>query len=88
VYGGVLLLAGIAYYLLQTAILRAEGPNSLLARAVGADFKGKVSPVCYALAIPLALVSPWIANGLYVAVALLWLVPDSRIEKLVASLHE
>ena len=85
IYGVVLLLAGIAYYLLQTAILRAEGSDSLLARAVGSDFKGKVSPICYAAAIPLAFVSPWIANGLYVAVALMWLVPDSRIERLLAA---
>src|SRR3989442_14345947 len=86
-YGGVFLLAAIAYYLLQGAILRAEGPDSVLATAVGADLKGKVSPVCYAIAIPLAFVSSWIANGLYVAVALMWLVPDRRIERLVASRH-
>ena len=85
VYGGVLLLAGIAYYLLQGAILRVEGPDSLLAIAVGADFKGKVSPLCYAIAIPLAFVSPWIANGLYVAVALMWLIPDRRIERVLAT---
>ena len=87
IYGSVLLLAAIAYYLLQGAILRAEGPDSVLATAVGADFKGKVSPLCYAIAIPLAFVSSWIANGLYVAVALMWLVPDRRIERLVASRH-
>ena len=87
VYGGVLLLAAIAYYLLQGAILRAEGPDSLLATAVGADFKGKLSPLCYAIAIPLAFVSSWIANGLYVAVALMWLVPDRRIERVLASYH-
>ena len=87
IYGAVLLLAGVAYYLLQAAILKVEGPDSLLATALGADFKGKLSPVCYALAIPLAFVSSWIANGLYVAVALLWLVPDRRIERLVASRH-
>jgi uncharacterized membrane protein len=85
VYGGVLLLAGLAYYLLQGAILRAEGPESLLATAVGDDLKGKVSLLCYAIAIPLAFVRPWIANGLYVAVALTWLVPDSRIERVLAS---
>jgi uncharacterized membrane protein len=83
IYGSVLLLAGVAYYLLQGAILRAEGPDSLLATAVGTDFKGKVSPLCYALAIPLAFVSPWIANGIFVAVALIWLVPDRRIERLL-----
>jgi len=87
VYGGALLLAAIAYYLLQGAILRAEGPDSLLATAVGADFKGKLSPLCYAIAIPLAFVSSWIANGLYVAVALMWLVPDRRIERVLASYH-
>ena len=87
IYGSVLLLAAVAYYLLQGAILRAEGPDSVLATAVGADLKGKVSPVCYAIAIPLAFVSSWIANGLYVAVALMWLVPDRRIERLVASRH-
>ncbi len=87
IYGSVLLLAAVAYYLLQGAILRAEGPDSVLATAVGADFKGKVSPLCYAIAIPLAFVSSWIANGLYVAVALMWLVPDRRIERLVASRH-
>jgi TMEM175 potassium channel family protein len=85
VYGGVLLLAAVAYYLLQGAILRAEGPGSLLATAVGTDVKGKLSPLCYAIAIPLAFVSSWIANGLYVAVALMWLVPDRRIERVLAS---
>jgi uncharacterized membrane protein len=87
VYGGVLLLAAVAYYILQGAILRAEGPGSLLATAVGTDLKGKVSPLCYAIAIPLAFVSSWIANGLYVAVALMWLVPDRRIERVLASRH-
>src|SRR2546422_179200 len=82
---GLILWANL--YLLQGAILRAEGPDSVLATAVGADFKGKVSPLCYAIAIPLAFVSSWIANGLYVAVALMWLVPDRRIERLVASRH-
>jgi uncharacterized membrane protein len=84
IYGCVLLLAGVAYYLLQAAILRTEGPDSLLATAVGADFKGKLSPISYAIAIPLAFVNPWIANGIYVAVALIWLVPDRRIERVLA----
>jgi uncharacterized membrane protein len=87
VYGAVLLLAAVAYYLLQGAILRAEGPDSLLATAVGPDFKGKLSPLCYAAAIPLAFVSSWIASGLYVGVALMWLVPDRRIERVLASRH-
>ena len=85
IYGGVLLLAGFAYTLLQMAILRSEGPESLLATAIGADFKGKISLLCYMFAIPLAFVSPWVANGLYVGVALIWLIPDRRIERLIGS---
>ncbi len=85
VYGGVLLLAGFAYKLLQESILRSEGPESLLATAVGDDAKGKISLLSYAIAIPLAFLSPWIANGVYVAVALVWLIPDRRIERLVGS---
>jgi uncharacterized membrane protein len=80
VYGVVLLLAGIAYYLLQTAIIRAQGPGSKLAEAIGSDVKGKISPVIYASAIPLAFVQPWVSIGLYITVALLWLVPDPRVE--------
>ena len=82
-YGVVLLMAAIAYYLLQCAILAKEGPGSLLAEALGRDWKGKLSPVIYLLAIPLAFVSPWIATGLYVFAALLWLIPDRRIERVV-----
>ena len=81
VYGVVLLLAAIAYYVLQTSILRHEGRNSLLASAIGRDWKGKLSPLIYLSAIPLAFVRPWIANALYGFVALLWLVPDRRIER-------
>jgi uncharacterized membrane protein len=80
-YGGVLLLAAIAYYILQWAIIAREGQSSVLASALGRDWKGKLSPVIYLTAIPLAFVSPWIANGLYAFVALLWLVPDRRIER-------
>jgi len=83
VYGVVLLMAAIAYYILQTVIIRAEGPSSLLARAVGRDWKGRLSPLVYLAAIPLAFVHPWIADGLYTAVALLWLVPDRRIERIL-----
>jgi uncharacterized membrane protein len=83
VYGIVLLLAAIAYYILQTAILAAHGPESAFREAIGRDVKGKISPVCYAAAIPLAFVSRWIALALYVFVALIWLVPDRRIESLV-----
>ena len=81
VYGIVLLSAGIAYYILQQAIIVQEGTSSLLASAVGRDWKGKLSPVIYFAAIPLAFASPWIANALYALVALMWLVPDRRIER-------
>jgi len=84
-YGVPLLMAAIAYWLLQRAILRHQGHHSLLAAAVGSDFKGKLSPVFYLAAIPLAFVRPWIAGGLYVTVALIWLVPDRRIEKVLSS---
>ena len=80
VYGGVLLLAGVAYTILQAAIIGAHGPGSKLAAAVGRDLKGKLSAGLYAAAIPLAFVHEWIADGIYVFVALIWLVPDRRIE--------
>src|SRR5438309_9112229 len=84
VHGFVLLMAAIAYYVLQRAIIARQGPGSLLASAIGSDWKGKLSPVLYLSAIPLAFVHPWIANGLYLLVALLWLVPDRRIERVLA----
>ena len=80
VYGAVLLLSGVAYTVLQRTIITAQRSESRLAAAVGRDAKGKLSLLMYALAIPLAFVSQWIADGLYVLVALMWLVPDSRIE--------
>lgn len=70
IYGAVLLMAAIAYYILQKAIIAQQGQNSLLASAIGNDWKGKLSPLLYLVAILLAFVSPWIANGLYVVVAL------------------
>ena len=81
VYGFVLLMAAIAYYSLQRTIIAQQGRGSLLAAAIGNDWKGKLSPVLYFAAIPFAYVSPWISIGLYVFVALLWLVPDRRIER-------
>ncbi len=81
VYGGVLFMAGNAYLLLQRALIRVEGPDSTLARAVGRDAKGLTSWLAYLVAIPAAFVSPWIADGLYVLIALMWLVPDRRIER-------
>jgi uncharacterized membrane protein len=80
IYGAVLLAAGIAYYLLQSAIISCEGAGSKLAAAVGKDLKGKISPVLYAVAIPLAFVREWLSDAIYVGVALMWLVPDPRIE--------
>ena len=79
-YGGVLLMAGVAYYLLQTAIIRAQGPNSLLKKAIGSDWKGNLSPVLYVVATLVALRSPWTAQAIFVSVALIWLIPDRRIE--------
>jgi len=81
VYGTVLLCAGVAYYILQTMLVRAQGPGSKLARAIGWDWKGKLSPLIYAAAIPLAFVNELIADALYITVALIWLVPDRRIER-------
>ncbi len=86
-YGFVLLMAAIAYYILQSAIIAQQGRDSLLAAAIGKDWKGKLSPALYFIAIPLAFVSAWIANGVYVLVALLWLVPDRRIERVLVKLE-
>jgi TMEM175 potassium channel family protein len=83
IYGGTLLMPAIAYYLLQTAIVRRHGEQSALADALGGDLKGKLSPVLYVAGIVLAFVDPRLSIGLYVLVALIWLVPDRRIEKIV-----
>ena len=82
-YGSVLLLAGIAYYILVRALLAAPG-NELLASALGSDFKGKISLVIYALGISLAFVRSWLALALYIFVALMWLIPDRRIERKIS----
>jgi uncharacterized membrane protein len=82
VYGLVLLIAAIAYYLLQTLIVRQHGgPDSDLGRALGRDWKGRLSPLLYALAVLLAWVNPWLSATLYVTVALIWLIPDKRLER-------
>jgi uncharacterized membrane protein len=83
-YGVVLLMAAIAYWLLQRQILRAEGPHSVLAAALGRDIKGKLSPLLYAMAIGAAFMHPGIADALYLLVALMWLIPDRRIERALA----
>jgi uncharacterized membrane protein len=82
-YGAILLMPAIAYYLLQKTILRKQGSESLLANALGTDIKGKISPVLYAAAILLAFVNPWISIAIYVMVAVMWLVPDRRIENVL-----
>ena len=79
-YGVVLLMAAIAYWILQQRIIAVEGHDSLLARATGSDFKGRLSPLFYSAGIALAFVQPWLSCALYVLVALAWLVPDRRIE--------
>jgi uncharacterized membrane protein len=84
-YGVVLLLAAVAYWILQNRIISVGGGReSLLARAVGRDRKGKISPLLYAVAIPAAFWSQWLAGAIYVAVAVMWLVPDQRIERVIA----
>src|SRR5262249_17220288 len=80
IYGVVLLLAAIAYYVLQRAIMARQGPRPRLAEAVGKDLKGKISPLLYVIAIPVAFANRWVSLGIYVLVALIWLVPDRRIE--------
>src|SRR5687767_11751286 len=84
-YGVVLFLAAIAYLLLQRVIIASEGPGSALAVAIGGDIKGKLSPLVYAIAVPFALVRPWVAGTLYATVALIWLTPDRRIERIVSA---
>ena len=84
-YGFVLLMAAIAYWILQQRIIASQGPDSVLKRAVGSDWKGKLSPALYAAAIGLAFPARWVSIALYVLVALLWLVPDRRIERVVSS---
>lgn len=83
-YGVVLLMAAIAYYLLQQAIIRAQGADSILKEAVGRDWKGKLSPVLYIVAIVATLRFSWMAQLIFVIAALIWLIPDRRIEKRLA----
>ena len=83
IYGVVFLMAGVAWLLLQRALLRRNGPDSPLARAVGRDLKGKLSAALYASAILVAFVRPWIADAIYVLVAVIWFVPDRRIERVI-----
>ena len=83
-YGVVLLMAGMAYYLLQQTIIRTQGEGSLLKKAIGSDWKGKLSLVLYLIGIFATLRSPWMAQAVYVVAALIWLIPDKRIEKVLS----
>ena len=83
-YGVVLLAAAIAYGILQRVIIAEQGEFSLVATAVGRDLKGKLSPLLYSIAIPAAFLHQWISGGIYVLVALIWLIPDRRIERALA----
>jgi uncharacterized membrane protein len=82
-YGVVLLMAAVAYWILQQLIISSQGPDSILKKAVGGDWKGKLSPILYAVAIPVAFWWQWVSLSLYVFVALLWLIPDRRIENIL-----
>jgi uncharacterized membrane protein len=87
-YGGVLLLAAIAYYILQTLIIAEQGGHeSKLARAIGKDWKGKMSPVLYGLGIASSFFKPWLGVAIYTFVALMWLVPDRRVERVVTEIE-
>lgn len=82
-YGVVLLMAGIAYYILSRSLIKLHGKDSPLSKAIGSDTKGKLSVVGYAIAIPLSFANRWVALALYVLVAIMWLIPDRRIEKVI-----
>ena len=83
IYGVVMLMAAIAFFILQQLIIASQGEDSILKKAVGKDLKGKISPVLYVIAIPFAFWFQWISIGLYVFVAIIWLVPDKRIERVL-----
>jgi uncharacterized membrane protein len=85
IYGVVLLMAAIAYFILQYLIIAAQGRNSLLKKAIGHDWKGKLSLILYLMAIPASFWLHWVAQGIYFLVALIWLIPDRRIERMLAS---
>ena len=87
-YGIVLFMAAIAYYILQSLIIKNEGSNSILAKAVGKDWKGKLSPILYLTAIACSWLSIWASGGLYILSALIWLIPDRRIEEVLKEVEE
>ena len=83
-YGVILLAAALAYFVLVRVLIRVQPPEAKLAEAIGSDTKGKISPLIYAVGIPIALVAPWVSFVLYAVVALIWIVPDQRIERTIA----
>src|SRR3954454_14638045 len=87
-YGIVLLAAAVAYYLLQTALVRAADSDSVLAAAIGTDIKGKISPALYCVGIGLSFLNRWLGLAVYVAVAVMWFVPDRRVERTLTSPHD
>ncbi|MCF8239624.1 MAG: TMEM175 family protein [Saprospiraceae bacterium] len=84
-YGLILLMAAMAYFILQRQIIQSHGEHSILAKAVGNDTKGKISPILYVIGIVFAWTNTWIAGALYILVALIWLIPDKRIERILAA---
>jgi uncharacterized membrane protein len=82
-YGAILLMAAIAYYILQTVIVKSQPNESILAKAIGKDIKGKSSPILYLIGISMTFFNPWISGAIYVLVALIWLIPDRRIEEVI-----
>ena len=84
-YGIVLLASGLAYYGLQTAIIRSQGEGSKLAEAIGDDFKGKISPVLYVIGVALSFANRWLAIAVYIGVAVMWFIPDRRVERTIAA---
>ncbi len=87
-YGVILLMAGLAYWILQNLIIASQGENSILKKAVGSDWKGKSSPILYIIGISLSFYDEWLSGAVYVFVALMWLIPDRRIERLMAHMEE
>lgn len=87
-YGFMLLMAGTAYYILQNIIIKSQGENSLLKKAIGKDFKGNASPICYIIGIAFSFYNEWIAGGVYILVALMWLIPDKRIERTIGNTEQ
>jgi uncharacterized membrane protein len=87
-YGFILLMAAIAYFILQTRIIKNHGKDSILSKAIGKDIKGKISPALYIIGLASSWMSPWIPGLIYALVALIWLIPDKRIEYIIDNQRE